>query len=788
MQIIQQNKTILFVLSLIFGLYSCSKKENKIYTNGPEIVAFKVLPFELTDVKLLDGPFKHATELNIQSLLNYQPDRFLAKFRMEAGLEPKAEHYHGWEDNTIAGHSLGHYLSACALMYQTSGDERFLDRVNYIVDELEACQLADSDGYIGAFPEGKRILEEEVAKGDIRAKGFDLNGIWVPYYTQHKVMAGLFEAYDLCGNKKALEINIRFADWLATILENLTDVQIQEMLNCEHGGINESLAELFAKTGNKKYLELSKKFHHKAILDPLLEGVDILPGKHGNTQIPKLIGLARRYELTGELNDRKTAQFFWERVVNHHSYVTGGHGNHEYFGPPDMLRNRLSDETTETCNVYNMLKLSHHLFLWEASPRVADFYERALFNHILSSQHPEDGRVIYNLSLEMGGYKKYQNPEWFTCCIGTGMENHSKYGRNIYFHNYNELYVTQFIASELNWNEKKVTVTQLTNYPEQQGTSLKMVCEKPVSFVLKIRCPDWAENGVILKINGSKKAVTEEPGSFIEISKKWDNGDLVEVEFPFTLRLETMPDDTNRVALKYGPLILAGDLGDVNDSNAFHPEFVPVLMTENRQPREWLTPSGNQPNSFRLQNTGYPRDIVFKPFYKTHERRYSVYFDMFTEKRWKAHQKEYQQKLERKKELEKATIDFFQPGEMQPERDHNFTEFKTWTGENKNRKFREVDRGGWMACEMKIDGEKADLVLEYWGGYTGSKTFDILVEDTKIATENISNKKPGEFIDVVYHIPDSVLTGKKAVTIKFIPHPGHRAGPVFGIRTVRSTS
>jgi DUF1680 family protein len=660
----QLNKTIFFVLSLIFTLYSCSKKENNIYTNGAEIVAFKVLPFELTNVKLLDGPFKHAIELNIQSLLNYQPDRFLAKFRMETGLEPKAEHYHGWEDNTIAGHSLGHYLSACALMYQTSGDDRFLDQVNYIVDELEACQLADGDGYIGAFPDGKRILEEEVAKGDIRAKGFDLNGIWVPYYTQHKVMAGLFEAYDLCGNRKALEINIRFANWLATILENLSKEQIQEMLNCEHGGINESLAELFAKTGNEKYLELSKIFHHKAILDPLLEGVDILPGKHGNTQIPKLIGLARRYELTGDLNDRKTAEFFWERVVRHHSYVTGGHGNHEYFGPPDTLRNRLSNETTETCNVYNMLKLSHHLFLWNASPGVADYYERALFNHILASQHPEDGRVIYNLSLEMGGYKEYQNPDWFTCCVGTGMENHSKYGRNIYFHNNNELYVSQFIASELTWKDKNATISQTTKYPQEQATCFEIECEKPVRFVLKIRYPDWAENGIILKVNGKEKKIKDKPGSFIEISKKWKNHDLVEVEFPFPLQLENMPDDANRVAIKYGPLILAGDLGEVNDTNAFNPEFVPVLMTENRQAREWLSPVSNQPNTFQLENTGYPGDIVFKPFYLTHERRYSVYFDMFSELRWEAHQKEYQRKSERKKELEKATIDFFQPGEM----------------------------------------------------------------------------------------------------------------------------
>ena len=776
----------IIAIVIIAAIISCNKKETKIYTGGPEVILFKALPFKLSDVKLLDGPFKHATDLNIQSLLNYQPDRMLAKFRSEAGLKPRAEHYHGWEDNTIAGHSLGHYLSACALMYQTTGDSRFLDRVNYIVSELDTCQQADGNGYIGAFPNGKKILEEEIAKGNIRAQGFDLNGIWVPFYTEHKVMAGLFDAYDLCGNSKALEINKRFADWLYTVVSGLNEEQIQKMLHCEHGGINESLAELYGKTGDEKYLEMSRIFHHKAILDPLANEVDILPGKHANTQIPKLVGLTRRYELTADSTDRKTAEFFWDRVVYHHSYVTGGHCNHEYFGPPDTLRNRLSDETTETCNVYNMLKLSEHLFGWEASPQVADFYERALFNHILSSQHPETGKVIYNLSLEMGGHKEYQDPEWFTCCVGSGMENHSKYGKNIFYHNNDELYISQFIASELTWYEKGLKLRQETSFPDSQSSTLLISCKETVPLVLQIRYPHWAENGMEIKVNGKLHRIKEKPGSFVGIERYWKDNDKVEISFPFSLRLETMPDDINRVALFYGPLVLAGDLGDENDSNRYDPNFVPVIMTENRDPNNWMKPVDGKINTFKTQNVGRPREVEFKPFYATHNRSYSVYFDMFSEKGWEVHQKEYLQKLEAKKQLEVATIDFFQPGEMQPERDHNFKDLKTWTGENKNRKFREVDRGGWFTCEMKIDKNvPANLVVEYWGGYTGSKTFDILVNNTKIATENISNKKPGEFFDAVYEIPQNLISGKNKITVKFIPHDGHRAGPVFGVRTVK---
>ncbi len=782
------NKIFNFLIAagIIATFFSCNKKEATIKTGGPEVVTFKVLPFEIKQVKLLDGPFLHATELNEQILLNYEPDRLLAKFRTEAGLKAKAEPYGGWEAMTIAGHSLGHYLSALSLMYETTGDQQFLDRVNYIVSELDTCQQADGDGYIGAFPDGKRILEDEVAKGDIRAQGFDLNGIWVPFYTEHKVMAGLFEAYDLCGNEKALEINKKFADWLYTIVSGLNEEQIQKMLNCEHGGINESLAELYAKTDDEKYLKMSRIFHHKAILDPLSKGIDILPGKHGNTQIPKLVGLARRYELTGDLTDRKTAEFFWNTVVHHHSYVTGGHGNHEYFGPADTLRNRLSNETTETCNVYNMLKLSRHLFEWEASPEVADFYERAMFNQILSSQNPVDGHVLYNQSLEMGGHKEFQDPEWFTCCIGTGMENHSKYAANIYFHNNEELYVNQFIASELYWEEKGLLVKQTTKYPDEQSTKLEFTCQSQVPLVLKIRYPHWAENGLEIKVNGEAKNIKEKPGSFVGIRRYWKDGDVVEVNIPFSLRLETMPDDTNRVAVFYGPLVLAGDLGDENDPNRYDPMFVPVIMTENRNPNNWLKPADGKINTFVSENVGKPKDVVFEPFFSIYDRSYSVYFDMFDEKGWEQHQIEYLRKLEEKKKLEAATIDFFQPGEMQPERDHNFKDLKSWTGENKNRKFREVDREGWFTCEMKVNkNEPANLVVEYWGGYTGSKTFDILVENTKIATENISGKKPGEFIDVTYEIPESLISGKNKIMVKFLPHEGHRAGPVFGVRTVK---
>jgi DUF1680 family protein len=528
--------------------------------------------------------------------------------------------------------------------------------VNYIVGELKFLQDADGNGYIGAFPKGKKILEEEVAKGNIRSQGFDLNGIWVPFYTEHKMMAGLRDAYRLCGNSTALEVEKRFADWLNGIVTPLNDDQVQKMLRCEHGGISETLADLYADTKDEKYLRISKIFYQKAFLDPLKEGKDILPGKHCNTNIPKLIALSRIYELTGDTSDRIAAEFFWNTVVVHHSYVTGGNGNEEYFGPEDKLRNRLGEGTTETCNVYNMLKLSEHLFEWEASARVADFYERALFNHILSSQNPETGNVTYNLSLDMGGYKDFQDPFSFTCCVGSGMENHSKYGKNIFYHNDNELFVFQFIASELTWKEKGIILFQKTSFPEEQGTQFDFKCEKPVEFTLEVRYPIWAKNGIEIKVNGNQKRVTNQPGSFVPIERTWKSGDRVEVNLPFSLRLEQMPDDSNRVAVMYGPLVLAGDLGPVSDSASKDALYVPVMMTENRDPSVWMKPVEGEKNTFITVNTGRPRDVELKPFYATYNRRYSIYWDLLNEQEWEAKKTDYKAEQERIKVLKAAEI------------------------------------------------------------------------------------------------------------------------------------
>jgi len=429
--------------------------------------------------------------------------------------------------------------------------------------------------------------------------------------------------------------------------------------------------------------------------------------------------------------------------------------------------------------------LTRHLFMWHPNADEADFYERALLNHIHASQHPEDGRVIYNLSLDMGGRKEYQDPLWFTCCIGTGMENHSKYGGDIYYHNNDELFVSQFIASELNWKDKGVVVRQETAYPDEQGTTFTMDCQQPVKFTLQVRYPYWEKDGITIAVNGKNRSIKQQPGSFVAVKKTWKKGDKVEVKMPFTLRLETMPDDSNRVAILYGPVVLAGELGPDQDSAIYDPLYVPVLMTDNRNPAEWTEPVPGKANEFMTKGVGKPRDVQLKPFYAMHERHYSVYWDMFTEEDWNKREADYKAHLLREKALKEKTIDFVQAGEMQPERDHNFKGEKTEPYYFKERAFRE-SRGGWFSYDMKVlPDQPLVLVVDYWGGFPGSKTFDILVNDKIIATENISNKKDGQFISPAYDIPFELTKGKRKITVKFQAHPKNAAGPVFGVRTIK---
>ncbi|MEH7095734.1 beta-L-arabinofuranosidase domain-containing protein [Neobacillus vireti] len=747
----------------------------------------KVKAFNLNRVRITGGPLKHAMELNKTYLLELEPDRLLSRFREYAGLQPKAAHYEGWEAQGISGHTLGHYLSACAMMAAASGDSRFAERVQYIVDELEECQKAHGDGYISGIPRGREIFNE-IKNGDIRSQGFDLNGGWVPLYTMHKLYAGLRDAYQLTNNEKALTIEEKLGVWLEDILAGLNDDQVQEILKCEFGGMSEVLADLAVDSGDERFWRLSERFHHHEVLDPLSNQKDELAGKHANTQIPKIVGSARQFEISKKDSYRAISEFFWNQVVHHHSYVIGGNSMNEHFGETGKLSDRLGAFTCETCNSYNMLRLTKHLFQWNVLAEEGDYYERVLYNHILASQHPEDGTVTYFVSLDMGGHRVYNSKfNDFTCCVGSGMENHSSYGNALYFHGDQALYVNQYAPSRLEWTEMGVTVNQETTYPE--GGYIKLLVETlvPKAFSLSLRNPYWAEQGITVKINGIPYEHKTKPSSFITIDRLWENGDTVELDIPMTVHLEKMEDQPNRIAFMYGPLVLAGDLGPINQGEeARDLLFTPVLVTNEEDILNYLKPVPDKLNTFVLDKLGYPRDVELAPFYRMHDRSTTVYFDLFSEEEWEKAALLYKTSIEKERELQLRTIDFVQPGEMQPERDHEFTGEHVGLGIHSNRKYRDTWPNGYFVFTLKVLSDQPnDLIVMYTKEIESMTAFDLTVDGILLDQGIVEQEEMNKFVLIKYEIPAETTSGKEKVNVKFHAHPGEKVPKVFGIRMIK---
>jgi DUF1680 family protein len=746
------------------------------------VVALKVQSFLPGEVRLLSGPFKHAMDMDALYMLSLRPDRLLSWFRKDAGLPPKAPVYGGWESLGLAGHTLGHYLSACSRMYLDTGDKRFLELVNYIVNQLDSCQMANGNGYVAAIPDGKNIFGR-VSRGEISSE-HGMDG-WAPWYTIHKLMAGLRDSYLYCGNEEARTVMVRLAGWVYETTKNLSFAQWQIMLNVEYGGINEVMADAFAITGNRKYLEAARKFYDDRVLGPLSEQHDDLNGFHANTQFPKIIGLERIYELTGDTNLNATAKFFWRTVVYHHSYVTGGNSDGEFFGPPDTLNDYLNYNTTESCNTYNMLKLTRHLFLHDPKPEYADYYERAVWNHILGSQNPEDGMMCYYIPLEPGGHKTYNTPfNDFWCCTGTGMENHSRYNDNIYFYDDSSLYVNLFIPSELNWIEKGVRVRQETDFPETGKVKFVIRCAKPVKLSFRIRHPFWATKEFSIKVNGKAVELDSRPQSYAVLDRVWKNGDVVELDMGLFLRTESMPDNPNRIAVFYGPILLAGDLGAVGDTSR-----IPALVTNMKPASDWIGPVQGKSVTFVTKDVGKPKDVQMVPFYELYNGRYSVYWDLYTDKSWQAKQAEDQQELKEEKDFDARAIDAVNIGDTLDEHNHGFSGYIEQTGESMGRHWVDATWSGWFSFKLKVDPDTLnDLVVTYWGSEPLKGKYNISVDSENIAIKTPSVIKQGRFFNVEYPLPDSLVKGKNDVTVKFQTPPIGAAGRVFGIRIVKSES
>ncbi|MDJ0363657.1 glycoside hydrolase family 127 protein [Hymenobacter sp. H14-R3] len=606
----------------------------------------KAASFDLADVRLLPGPFKDNLDREGQWLLSLPVDRLLYSFWVNAGLLPgqpdgavkTPKPLGGWEALNIdlRGHSTGHVLSGLAFQYASTGNPVFKVKSDSLVSGLaEVQQALKQGGYLSAFPQS--LIDRNIAG----------TKVWAPWYTLHKLFAGLTDAYWQTHNPQALAVEKDMAGWAYKKLAPLSQAQLAVMLTNEFGGMNDAFYNLYAITGNPEHLKLAQMFYHQAVIQPLENGRDQLDSLHANTLIAKIVGEARAYELTDDPKDKAAATFFWNDVVQHHTYAHGGNSDKEHFFKPDQLGAHLTGYTGETCNTYNMLKLTRHLFTWSPEAKYADYYEQALYNHILGQQDPKTGMSSYFSPMLPGAYRLYSTPtESFWCCVGTGFESHSKYGEAIYYHDDKDLYVNLFIPSELTWQERGVKVVQRTRYPEEATTRLTIETQKPVAMPLHLRYPAWATNGVMLKVNGKTVAVRQQPGSYITVARQWKNGDQVELTYPMSLRVVPTPDNPQKAAFAYGPIVLAGEMGTagLTGTAPYHDptqpyqyytydyhvpaDLVHTLATGRGQVTDWLKPVPGQPLTFTTTAATKAPGIRLVPYYKAQRERYVVYWDL----------------------------------------------------------------------------------------------------------------------------------------------------------------
>ena len=782
------------------------------------LIKARALP--LSTIRLTGGPLKHAQDLNGRYLLGLEPDRMLAYYRDRAGLTPKGEPYGGWDGDgrNLTGHIAGHHLTAVSLMWAATGDESYKDRADYLVTELKEVQDAHGDGYLSALA-GLRQAFGELARGEIRSASFDLNGEWAPWYTLHKTFGGLRDAYRFTGNEMALDMEIAFAEWAEGILSGLSDAQLQHMMNTEFGGMNEIMVDLFADTGDERWLDLSYKFEHRAFIEPLQRHQDILAGKHGNTAVPKLIGSADRFALTGNPADLMGASFFWDRVVQYHTFSSGGHGKDEYFGPPGQLSDRIDGRTAETCNIYNMLKLTRQLFSLRPDPHYADFHERALFNHILSSIDPEDGRTCYMVPVGRGVQREYQDMQRsFTCCVGSGMESHALHGDGLYYEDGDRLWVNLYAPSTAEWEDAGVRLEMETGFPEGETATIRVEARQPREFTLALRQPFWAGDGFAVRVNGETAApdarsdgleftgrsqygrFEHDASSFRELTRTWQSGDVVEVDLPKPLRLEGLPDNPRRASIMWGPIVLAGDLGpererESESSDGREPPKVPVFVAADEPVESWVRAVDGEAGHFRTDGAGREpdaagraTDVDLYPFFRLHRRTYSTYWDLFAPNEWEAQRAEYGAEAERLRRLEGATVAYLEPGERVFEDAFNYQgSEETVTQRMLGRPGRRG--GGWFSFDIPVapDHPMTLIATYYSDDRRGTPaSFEILVDGTRVAEPEVDRSEPPRFYDVEYPIPAGLVAGKEQVTVRIQAKPENQIATVFGLRMVRA--
>jgi DUF1680 family protein len=775
-------KSALFIKLSAIALIAVSCNTSKEYVpKAIQIVPQKTFNFPAGEVKLLDGPFKESQDAEAKNLLALDMDRLLAPFLIESGLTPKGEPYSGWEKNVLPGVALSFYLSGSARLYMSTGNVEFLKRLNYALDELETCQQKN-DGYILGTKNGKKIFARVEKEGCFPEFGHWKDGEATPYYSLEKLMSGLRDVYRICHIQKALQISNDLGNWLCKHMSFITDTELQKIMRTEYGGMNWVLSDLYADTGDKRYLELSKRWQDIITVVPMVQGNDVLNGVHANMQFPKYSGLAARYPYSGDAGDLFGARFFWESVVNHRTYVTGGNSESEFFGPKDSLSHRLTPFTEENCNEYNLLRLTSLLYQIEPRVEYADFFERTLYNHILASQNPADNKVCYFLPLMPGAGRVYHLLEEFSCCVCSALDSYTRHAEYIYSHSDSAIFVNLFIASELDFKEKGIALKQETIFPDQDISTLTIKCNKAVKLDLCIRNPYWADNAVTIKINGNQQKISASIDGYFHVQRTWLNADVVELKLPMNLRTESMPDDNNMIALFYGPVLLAANLDGELANSLLMEEVAPALVPGELLLNEWLKPTG-VPLTYTTTILK-PRQVEVLPFYRKKTGPYSVYWQKLSESEWTKREAIKQQKLNDEKKLDIVTIDKVMVGDSISESNHHLTG-ESWTGFGNGGMYgkdgilsdmcwRRSSSGSFGYDILVSDSEPNALFCRYMGrGCYERWSCRITIDGITIQTLKLGKLEVEAYSLVTWHttyaIPAELTKGKKKVTVLFEP-------------------
>ncbi len=744
----------------------------------------------------------------------------LAPYRKQAGLATTAEPLTGWDagGRNLTGHIAGHHLSGVSIMYEATGDARFKARADYIVAQLDEVQRKQGDGYCGGL-EGVREAFAAVSRGEIRSGSFDLNGLWSPWYTLHKTFAGLRDAHRHTGNARALEIEKGFAAWAEGVLKPMSEEQVQKMLLTEHGGMNEVLADLYADTGDARWLALSWRFEHLAFTEPLKRHQDNLSGKHGNCQIPKLIGSAARYGYTGDPQDIMASSFFWDRVVRHHSYASGGHGLAEYFGAPDQLSRRVDGRAAETCNAYNMAKLTRRLFSFRPDAAYADFQERVLFNHILASIDPDGGRTSYMVPVGHREQQEYQDLQRdFTCCVGTGMESHGLHGYGVWYESDDTIWATLFVPSTAEFELGKAKLAMETSFPEGDSATIRVTLPQPKEFTLMVRRPLWAGDGFRIAVNGT---VIEQPpiaslndpvaggraggvgneseqasSSFVALKRTWRSGDTVTLTLPKSLHLEPCADDPRVTAFMWGPLALASDLGPRVEGRRGGAELPPVrvLVSPTRDVNALLEPAGAT-GEFRTKATlrvpgsdAAHEPLTLRPFYRTHRRLYGLYHDVVTQADLDARVAATAAARDAEAKLDAATVGRVVVGDAASEAAANYKSEPADRAIGRANGRTQRTGPGWISYEIAVDpAASMTLVVTYFndpGLPALVADFGISIDGRSVARYAADQSIIG-WVQARYPVPAELTQGKTRVTVRLEAAGGSRIVPTYQVRTVR---